>query len=100
MSENKNPIEAITNVTKSLATPSFFNSDSAYAKPFIPELEDLTDLELRTLEDDPAFTELLTSFKEEVEQSRKSSTRTFIVALLSLIVGCISLGWTIAITFL
>lgn len=95
MSEKRKPIEAMMSVTKSLATPSLFNSESIDPKNDFLEPLDFSDLELKTLEDDPAFLELLSSFKDELECNRKSSKRTFIVALLSLVVGCFSLAWAI-----
>lgn len=93
MNENNKPIDAIANAIKSAFKPSFNRPDLGF--PIDLNLEDLSDLELRTLKDDPAFTELLVSFKEEIVSNRKSSTRAFIIALLSLIIGSFSLAWSI-----
>ena len=102
MSENKKPIDDIIKTMQSVVKSPSINLenlvDNKCPKPsdFIPpEVLDLSDIEPRTLEDDPAFSELLMSFKSEIEENRKSSNRTFIIALLSLIVGIISLTWAI-----
>ena len=107
MSENKKPVdESIKTIQSVVKSPSIKLDnlvDNVCQKPpevFIPEPIDFTDFEPRTLEDDPAFTELLLSFKSEVEESRKASNRTFIISVLSLVVGCFSLCWAIAMRFL
>lgn len=104
MNENKKPSDAISKVIASELTSKLRqldnNLDNKVRTPDLDEVTRLSEFELRTLEDDPAFTELLVSLREETERSRKSSSRTFIVALLSLVVGTASLVWGIVIHFI
>lgn len=95
MNENKNPKLAKINETVSELLPFLRKSSNQppISEPF--SLENLSDLELKTLEDDPAFMSLLASLQDGITKSKKSSDRTFIVALLSLLVGCLSLAWSV-----